>query len=556
MAFPDLHNFAKTNGVPRRRSTFLIPFQHTGTINEGALFPFYCAEVLPGDTFNVKTSYVLRALRTPYVPAMNDAYLDIYYFYVPSRILWKDYTKVFGVAEPDEYTTPSTYIIPKMDFSTVVPGSVLNGLGIPRGSSINGLSVLPLAAYISIRNEWFRDQNFEGTDSDQSLIFNAASGATVAVAASWGSDICGNFSATHPSHVNRYHDVFSSCLPKPQKGNPVLLPLGTTAPVKATSAGDIHIYNTSSNTGINPGDEVKNRYSLAVGSNDKAFLLFGTNDVPGQLKINNASLVGAGAYADLSTATAASIDDLILAVSAQSYLRNLALGGSRWNELLMAEFHTAPKDATIQRPEFLGGSHKRINVQQVANTSGSGSGSTQQGFNNTTGSLGAYSLTSDSNGSFVRSFQENGYVIGVMAIRVKHRYSQGIPKHWRKLERFDHFLPDFDRIGNVPVAKDEIYAGATGTWGFQEAWYEYRSMVDQISGEVVPGFATDLQAFTYGDNYATTPSLSAQWLREDKRMDQNLTGSTSVAQFVFDIQVLNKATRPMSVNSVPSRLGL
>lgn len=545
--FPDMHNFAKVSGSPRRRSTFLLPFKHCGTINEGALYPFYCQEVLPGDTFNVRTSFVLRSLRTPYVPSLSEAFIDQYYFFCPFRILWAHYEKFVGVAEPDEYTTPATYTLPKMDLTgyPVAAGSVLNGLGLPVGYT-GTVSVMPLAAYIKIWNSWFRDENILNSASPEGVIYNAANGATLTSAVAPTVYSTGVAGSTSNTSAARYHDLFSSCLPG-IKGGSTKIPLGTTA--------DVVPYGTTLHGGS----------QLMVGDMNGAFTSNGhIGEVAGSVGIktgsytsNDAGIYSTNLVADLSNATAATINDLRLSLAANLYKETVTRTGSRFVEILKGLWGVSPSDARLQRPEFLGGYHGLINNQQVANTSGNPSATTVQSTNKATGSLGGYSYTANSNGTFIKSFEEPGLVIGVQVIRVKHRYCQGVPKLWKKTGKFDFYLPQFDRIGEVPVAKDEIFAGASGTFGFQEAWYEYRHTPDRVSGQITPGLSTDLQSWTYGDYYSSAPTLNGSFITEDKgRIDQNLSGSTSVAQFVFDIEVMNKATRPMSLNSVPSSFGL
>lgn len=546
-----MHDFSKAAGGPRRRSTFSLPFEHKFTGNEGALMPFYCMEVLPGDTFNVRTNYVCRMLQTPVKPVMDNAYLDIYYFYVPSRILWKNWELFCGRAEPSQYTAPVTYTLPQVDFNNqaVVSGSVANLMGLPIG--FNGTAnALPFAAYIMIWNEWFRDQNVQNSNSVFEQIYDLASGATIA-APTMGMYVAG---FNQVNSVCKYHDLFTSSLPDPNKEGSVpissaLVPiLGDNSVI---GVGSLHKsglmlfgYDNSGSPAVVSSNAALTAYNGYMHSTDTDSSVA----VPHSLEYNNL-------VADMSQGD--TIDALRQAIALDNYRKRLALGGSRYTELLKSMFGVSPTDSRLDRPEYLGGSHKRLNMQQVATTAGAGTPGSAASTD--TGNLGAYSVTGDSNGSFIKSFDEYGYVIGLCAVRVKHSYAQGLPRKFTKTGRFDFFWPQFDRMGEVPVATNEIYwqSGNTDTFGFQEAWYEYRYTPDRVSGAITPGQSADLTAWTYGDVYAAKPTLSTTWIQEDNgRLQQTLAGTSSMPQLVFDFFVDNKATRPMSLNSVPSSLGM
>lgn len=254
------------------------------------------------------------------------------------------------------------------------------------------------------------------------------------------------------------------------------------------------------------------------------------------------------------------IEDLRVAVATQRYKENLLLFGSgNYHDLLRGMYGVAPHDETLQRSEILGGSHQMLNMQQVATTAGTGSVGTAS--NTSTGSLGAYSLTSGGNRAVIKTFKEPGIVIGLCAVRVKHYYSQGIAKIYNKTSRFDYYNRLFDALGAQPIKEIEIFAGADGssqnTFGFQEAWAEYRQNPSWIAGDVTPGIATDLTAWTYGDNYQSAPTRSAGWIREDKgRLAQTLAGTSSIGQLLINFEVINTATRAMSLFSQPSSLGM
>ena len=528
-----LHDFSSNpTGLSARRSTFDRNCRIKTSFNEGKLIPFFCDEVLPGDTFNVKTSVLARLSNPAVRPVMDDMYLDVYYFFVPSRILWKHFPEVHGENVSGYWAAPSEVVCPSEGDYPVLSHSVYDYLGVPPGCSSAGLNPLPVIAYYKVWGEWFRDENLTPPMPQVEYFFDAPSGS---VFTSGGSDAGSLLS------VSRYHDYFSSCLPAPQKGAAVSLPLGTSAGVKGTGvvqfngtanwASGANIQTNNENTSGLPGN-----MSLKVGP-----AVVSGEVLPGSL------------YADLSSATASSVNELRQAFQLQRLFERDARGGTRYTEMLHAHFGVTNPDARLQRPEYLGGEHILLNmtqVQQTAPSSGSG---------NALGQLGAYSLTGAQGGAFVKSFTEFGYVLGLSCVRVKHSYSQGIPRMFTRRRRFDFYYPGLANIGEQPVYTSELYTPAgsafskDNVFGFQEAWADYRYKPDLVTGMLRPGQSADMTAWTYGDNYTAAPTLSDGWVKESTgNIDQTLAVPAATAdQFIADFGVYNKCTRVMPLFSVP-----
>lgn len=548
---PNVKSFDVVKDKPRRRSRFDIPYNFVGTGNEGALIPFYMEEVVAGDTFDIKEHHTVRYLQTPARPTMQPAYLDQYYFFVPFRLLWKHWDKFFGVAEASDYDVDTSYVIPKITGESgagVVKGSVANCMKLPIGYEGDINNPLPLLAYLKIWADHFRDQQTMDTPAFLETYYNAASGA------SFAADDCGDLAylisslagADRVTSVCKYHDYFTSSLIQTQRGVMTTFSLAGFAPI----IGGNSLHNVGTN-GIQFGAG-----SGALGTSNGEVFLGAGGTVPGTAtQITQTNLL-----ADMSNISTFSIEDFRVAAATQVYKEKLLLFGSgNYHDLLRGMYGVAPHDETLQRSEILGGSHQMLNMQQIATTAGTGTVGTASATS--TGTLGAYSLTSGGNRSVIKTFKEPGIVIGVCAVRVKHYYSQGIAKLYNKTSRFDYYNSTFDALGAQPIKEIEIYAGtdgtSTNTFAFQEAWCEYRMSQNWIAGDVTPGVATDLTAWTYGDNYASAPTRSAGWIVEDKgRLAQTLAGSSSVGQLLFNFEVINTATRPMSLFSQPSSLGM
>lgn len=306
---------------------------------------------------------------------------------------------------------------------------------------------------------------------------------------------------------------------------------------------DVYFHNNSQSVAA-AGASIGVGGSVDPNRSTLSFSFGGNSSNYAVLNVDDPSVSGT---ADLSGVTAATVNQLRQAFALQRLFERDARGGTRYTENLRSHFGVTNPDARLQRSEYLGGSHTLLNVTQVQQTAPGGSTSS-------VGSLGAYSLTGSSDGSFVKSFTEFGYVYGLACVRVKHSYSQGVPRMFTKHRRFDFYYPGLANIGEQPVYTREIYEhSGSNVFGFQEAWAEYRYMPDIISGMLTPGQTTDMTAWTFGDHYTASPTLSSSWLQEGaSNIDQSLAVPSATAdQFIADFGVLNKCTRPMPLYSVP-----
>ena len=522
------------------------------TFDSGKLIPFFVDEVLPGDTFQIDTSAIIR-MTTPKFPVMDDAFIDIYYFYCPNRILWDNFKKFMGEVDDTPWMPTKTYSVPQIK----IPGtetnpnplekSILDYMGVPtKVKSTFKINALPVRAYVMIWNEFFRDQNVENAavmkKGDEEVTYTDGPNEETETALKMA------FTGGRCLPVNRFHDYFSSCLPYPQRGPEVTLPLSGNAMVTGytdknyTSKTSIYA-NSFFDGSTNPGNVKDRLYAIAQeGNNGAAYLNIGD----GTGSDHKVAYLGA----DLSSVTAATINDLRKAVAVQQYYEAMARGGSRYREQVQALWDVTISDKTVQIPEYLGGGRYHVNMNQIVQTSG------QQTANDTPiGETGAMSVTPINESSFTKSFEEHGFVIGVLCIRHNRTYQQGLERFWSRKDKLDYYVPQFANLGEQPVKKMEIMltgkASDEETFGYQEAWADYRMKPNRVSGLMRSNAIGTLDFWHYADNYSTVPTLSQEWMAEGKTEIARTLIAQNEPQFFGAIRVANKTTRCMPLYSVP-----
>lgn len=521
------------------------------TFDAGKLIPFYVDEVLPGDTFSVDTAAIIR-MTTPKYPVMDDCFIDFYYFFCPNRILWDNFKHFMGEVEETPWMPAKTYAVPQIKINgnsaVAKPNerSILDYMGVP--TKINkpfSVNALPVRAYVKIWNEFFRDENVDNAAAiktdDEDVIYNATEDQKGTLEEDLKFAISGN----NLLPVNKFHDYFTSCLPYPQRGPEVTIGL--------TGAAGVYAYSDS---------ELKNKTEATINSfanqtdaggttNQRLYDMFLWDGTPAQM------YVGDGAKkdtyylgADLSKVEATTINQLRQAISVQQYYEALARGGSRYREQVQAIWDVIISDKTVQVPEYLGGGRYHVNINQIVQTSG------QQTSNDTPiGETGAMSVTPINESSFTKSFEEHGFVIGVCCVRHNRSYQQGLERFWSRKDRLDYYVPQFANLGEQPVKKKEIML--TGevtddeTFGYQEAWADYRMKPNRVSGLMRSNATGTLDFWHYADNYEAVPTLSQEWMAEGKAEIARTLIVEDEPQFFGAIRVANKTTRRMPLYSVP-----
>lgn len=532
------YNFATVPKAEIQRSSFNRSHTWKGTFDSGKLIPFFFDEVLPGDTFSLNVSLLVR-LATPIVPLMDNLYIDTFFFFVPNRLVWDNFQKFMGEREdPDDsidYLVPQTF----SENTEVEVNSVMDYFGIPIGSfyGVGGstndkknIMSLPFRSYALCWNDWFRDENLQ----DSIKINKSDSSGYTTDVSSLPNGLFNKSGSCLPR--NKRHDFYTSALPWPQKGDSVDIPLGSYAPVGVG-------FNDSSS----PGPVLKFDNNMFPDHPVRGF--FGMSQVAsgGNLRTRSTDDGYTLAFADLRAATAATINTLRQAFQVQRLLEKDARGGTRYTEILRSHFNVVSPDARLQRPEYLGGSSTPFIVNPVAQTASTDATTPQ-------GNLAAFGISAPSFHGFSKSFVEHGYIIGMACVRADLTYQQGVNKIWSRKTRYDFYWPTLAHLGEQAVLNDEIFVQGTsddkGVFGYQERYAEYRYKPSIITGEFRSTYSQPLDIWHLAQKFDSLPTLSDDFIRENVPVDR-VIAVPSEPQFLMDAYFKLSCVRPMPLYGTP-----
>lgn len=541
------HNFSNAPQVYQKRSRFDRSFVRKMTFDEGKLVPFFVDEVLPGDTVSLTVRDFCR-LATPVAPFMDNLYLDKFFFFVPNRLVWEHWQNFcFEQEDPDDSTD---YVVPTCQLAGGIAGetgigTIWDYFALPTGlTKALNVNALPFRMYYLIWNEWFRDENLQKSvkidKSDTNAVFKQD---RVSDQPSW-------IFSTGTTYVNGFalaprgkrFDYFTSALPFQQKGPGVSIGLAGTADLVLSSNNNPILFSGGSG---NSAFENMPVYSAKIGN--EVDIQGYTSEISNKGYLKFGSDVGLKGYADLDSSSIFTISSLRTAFQMQKFYERLARGGSRYTEVLTSFFGVVSPDSRLQRPEYLGGSSKMMNINPVAQTSSTGEVTPQ-------GNLAAYGVSASKYHAFTKSFVEHGYIIGLLEVRADLTYQQGINKMWLRSTVYDWYWPTFAHLSEQAILNAEIYAQGTeedkGVFGYQERYAEYRYHPSEICGHFRSTYTKPLDVWHLSQKFDSLPTLSDQFI-QDKPPVERVVAVKNYPHFLIDIGFKYHTTRAMPMYGIP-----